>query len=147
MARPKRIAGSRGKGPSCKIPQAIARQQEAKSFLVSCRPIWLKRGVTRTPAISDGAASRSLRAERAPIQGIHSGSRFRRFGGSGLGLAIVREIAQQHGAEIEINARPTGTWIFWVLGIVALLVFCYGLVRGRKAGTRRRDELARDIQL
>lgn len=48
---------------------------------------------------------------------------------------------------LRINARPTGTWIFWVLGIVALLVFCYGLVRGRKAGTRRRDELARDIQL
>lgn len=48
---------------------------------------------------------------------------------------------------IEINARPTGTWIFWVLGIVALLVFCYGLVRNRQRGTRRRDELARDIQL
>ena len=48
---------------------------------------------------------------------------------------------------LRINARPTGTWIFWVLGIVALLVFCYGLVRRRQKGTRRRDELARDIQL
>lgn len=55
--------------------------------------------------------------------------------------------SDKHGAEIEINARPTGTWIFWVLGIVALLVFCYGLVRNRQKGTRRRDELARDIQL
>lgn len=55
--------------------------------------------------------------------------------------------SDKNAAEIEINARPTGTWIFWLLGIVALLVFCYGLVRNRQKGTRRRDELARDIQL
>ena len=61
---------------------------------------------------------------------------------------IVLGEPSERGEEpaLEINARPTGTWIFWVLGIVALLVFCYGLVRNRQKGTRRRDELARNIQ-
>jgi two-component system sensor histidine kinase TctE len=29
--------------------------------------------------------------------------------GSGLGLAIVREIAQQHGAEVDIFSNPRAT--------------------------------------
>lgn len=65
---------------------------------------------------------------------------------TGPGGITLGETGKQ-ASVIEINARPTGTWIFWVLGIVALLVFCYGLVRNRQRGTRRRDELARDIQL
>ena len=62
-------------------------------------------------------------------------------------LAIALGPDTSDTSPLRINARPTGTWIFWVLGIVALLVFCYGLVRNRQKGTRRRDELARDIQL
>lgn len=55
-----------------------------------------------------------------------------------------------HGTDdgtVTINARPTSSWIFWALGIVALAIFCYGLLRNRQKGTRRRDELARDIKL
>lgn len=48
---------------------------------------------------------------------------------------------------LTINARPTSSWIFWALGIVAFAVFCYGLFANRQRGTRRRDELARDIKL
>jgi two-component system sensor histidine kinase TctE len=47
----------------------------------------------------------------APAERAHVFERFYRIlgssaDGSGLGLAIVREIAQQHGAEIDISNNP-----------------------------------------
>jgi two-component system sensor histidine kinase TctE len=49
-----------------------------------------------------------------PAERLHVFERFYRIlgssaGGSGLGLAIVREIAQQHGAEIDIFSNPRAT--------------------------------------
>jgi two-component system sensor histidine kinase TctE len=49
-----------------------------------------------------------------PAERLHVFERFYRIlgssaGGSGLGLAIVREIAQQHGAEIDIFGNPRAT--------------------------------------
>jgi len=50
----------------------------------------------------------------APAERLHVFERFYRIlgsnvEGSGLGLAIVREIAQQHGAEIDIFSNPRAT--------------------------------------
>ena len=55
--------------------------------------------------------------------------------------------ANPEAQSLTINARPTSSWIFWVLGIVAFTVFCYGLLRIRQKGARRRDELAGYIKL
>jgi two-component system sensor histidine kinase TctE len=49
----------------------------------------------------------------APAERVHVFERFYRIlgsssSGSGLGLAIVREIAQQHGAEVDVFSNPRG---------------------------------------
>jgi two-component system sensor histidine kinase TctE len=49
-----------------------------------------------------------------PAERLHVFERFYRIlgssaEGSGLGLAIVREIAQQHGAEVDIFSNPRAT--------------------------------------
>ena len=64
-------------------------------------------------------------------------------GADGLNLGSITS----SDPAIKINARPTSSWIFWALGIVALAIFCYGLLRNRQRGTRRRDELAREVKL
>ncbi|MEC5161582.1 MULTISPECIES: sensor histidine kinase N-terminal domain-containing protein [unclassified Janthinobacterium] len=72
----------------------------------------------------DGAAGRALLEVEDTGPGIAAAERgrvFERFyrilgsnaDGSGLGLAIVREIAQQHGADVEVLSNPRGrppTW-------------------------------------
>lgn len=39
--------------------------------------------------------------------------------------------------QLEINVRPTSTWIYWVLGIVGGLVLIFGLWRSLRQGPRR----------
>ncbi|AKU14995.1 DUF6049 family protein [Luteipulveratus mongoliensis] len=38
--------------------------------------------------------------------------------------------------QLKVNVRPTATWLFWVLGIVAGLVFVVGLFRSLRRGPR-----------
>ena len=63
------------------------------------------------------------------------------------GAGGVRFDGDAESTKLTVNARPTSSWIFWGLGIVALGLFCYGIYRNVQKGTRRRDELARDIKL
>lgn len=38
--------------------------------------------------------------------------------------------------QLNINVRPTGSWIYWVLGIVASLILVIGLLRSLRRGPR-----------
>ena len=72
----------------------------------------------------------------APAERAHVFERFYRIlgnsaPGSGLGLAIVREIAQQHGAEIDIVANPRSYAQKWP-GCLIRLTFPWPQVDGRE---------------
>lgn len=80
-------------------------------------------------------APNSRTAVRVPVEALAAGTV---LVDAVLSTPSGRRLGEPDGqpARIQVNARPTGTWIYWVLGIVAGLVLVIGVYRSLRRGPR-----------
>ncbi|MDF8263866.1 DUF6049 family protein [Luteipulveratus flavus] len=117
---------------SITVVNNLARPVRDVQLVVTPRKglLWVK----RQPApLSLPAGGRTT--VRVPVQAVAAGTApvdvaLSTPGGEPLGLVRGEPV------KLKVNVRPTATWIYWVLGIVAGLIFVVGLFRSVRKGPR-----------
>ncbi|XAS76928.1 DUF6049 family protein [Dermatophilaceae bacterium Sec6.4] len=118
------------------VVNTLSRRVQGVQVLLRPRAIALK--VERQPApVSLGASSRGL--VRPQLAAAGSGAvavdvLVETANGVRLGKPPVRQ------ANLEVNVRPTATWIYWVLGGVAALILLLGVIRSIRRGPRGAEQ-------
>lgn len=118
------------------VVNTLSRRVQGVQVLLRPRAIALK--VERQPApVSLGASSRGL--VRPLLAAAGSGAvavdvLVETANGVRLGKPPVRQ------ANLEVNVRPTASWIYWVLGGVAALILLLGVIRSIRRGPRGAEQ-------
>ena len=94
------------------------------------RLLWVKRQPTPLSLPAGGRTTVRVPVEAVAAGTVNVDASLTTPGGAPLGQARGKSV------QLKVNVRPTATWIYWVLGMVAGLIFVVGLFRSLRKGPR-----------